>query len=416
MTSETTNATGHPVVLAIAGMRREVAGVRDVPAWSMTSADKAAALREIAFLRAEAAELELRVFHGADLDGLGTEVGAAHTASWWAQATRQTKRDTARRGKLANALDVHPITREAMALGHLAEDQATQIIWALTTLGTQESVPAETLELVEKELVRLAEHHDAGELHHLGKRILDVVAPELGEKQLRKALKREQDAAAQACRFMLSDDGNGKCYGRFIVPSAVGAMVRKAIMAIASPRHRASLGLQRLDLPGPQKLGQAFCEYVERYPIDHLPNAGGVNAGVVVTVTLETLLGSDEVATLDTGTLITAGEARRLACEAVIIPVVLDGTSQPLDVGRTRRFHTTAQRTAIGLRDRTCTEAGCDWPPAMCHVHHDEPWSQGGATNVEKGRLLCPRHHSYAHNPKYTMKAVNNGRVVFGRN
>jgi hypothetical protein len=119
---------------------------------------------------------------------------------------------------------------------------------------------------------------------------------------------------------------------------------------------------------------------------------------------------------LDTGTLITASEARRLACEAGIIPVVLGGKSQPLDVGRTRRFHTTAQRTAIGIRDRTCTEAGCDWPPAMCHVHHDEPWSTGGKTTVTKGRLLCPRHHSYAHNPKYTMKAVNNGRVVFGRN
>jgi hypothetical protein len=334
-------------------------------------------------------------------------VGAVH---------RQTHRDSTRRCKLATALGEHPVTCEAMARGHLAEDQAAQIIWTLTTLVTEESVPAETLELVEKELVRLAEHHDATELRRLRKRILDVVAPGLGEKQLQRALDREAKAAAQACRFVFGDDGNGKCYGRFIVPSAVGAMLRKAIMAIAAPKHRAAQGLGRLDLPGPQRLGQAFCEYVERYPTDHLPNAGGVNAGVVVTMTLETLLGSNQVATLDTGTLITAGEARRLACEAGMIPVVLGGKSQPLDVGRTRRFHTAAQRTAIGLRDRTCTEAGCDWPPAMCHVHHDEPWSHGGKTSVEKGRLLCPRHHSYAHNPKYTMKAVNNGRVVFGRN
>ena len=51
----------------------------------------------------------------------------------------------------------------------------------------------------------------------------------------------------------------------------------------------------------------------------------------------------------------------------------------------------------------------------MCHVHHDNPWSHGGPTNVEKGRLLCPKHHSLAHQTKYTMKHLNNGRVVFSR-
>jgi len=29
--------------------------------------------------------------------------------------------------------------------------------------------------------------------------------------------------------------------------------------------------------------------------------------------------------------------------------------------------------------------------------------------------LLCPRHHSYAHNPRYEMKTIPNGRVVFSR-
>ena len=43
------------------------------------------------------------------------------------------------------------------------------------------------------------------------------------------------------------------------------------------------------------------------------------------------------------------------------------------------------------------------------------PWTNGGKTTVKDGRLLCPRHHSYAHSPKYEMKTVNNGRVVFSR-
>ncbi len=51
----------------------------------------------------------------------------------------------------------------------------------------------------------------------------------------------------------------------------------------------------------------------------------------------------------------------------------------------------------------------------MCHVHHNIPWAKGGKTTVKDGRLLCPRHHSYAHSPKYEMKTIPNGRVVFSR-
>ena len=124
---------------------------------------------------------------------------------------------------------------------------------------------------------------------------------------------------------------------------------------------------------------------------------------------------TDHPAMFDTGQPITAAQARTMACEAGIVPVVLDGRAQPLDVGRAKRFHTPAQRIAIALRDQTCTAEDCDWPPAMCHVHHHDPWSHGGPTNVDNGRLLCPRHHSMAHQPKYTMKHLKNGRVIFSR-
>ena len=94
---------------------------------------------------------------------------------------------------------------------------------------------------------------------------------------------------------------------------------------------------------------------------------------------------------------------------------MLGGTSEVLDQGRATRFHTKAQRIAIGHRDQHCTTQGCDWPAALCHVHHNTPWSSGGKTSVEDGRLLCPRHHTYAHSPKYEMKTIPNGRVIFSR-
>jgi hypothetical protein len=52
---------------------------------------------------------------------------------------------------------------------------------------------------------------------------------------------------------------------------------------------------------------------------------------------------------------------------------------------------------------------------ALPNIHHNIPWAKGGKTTVNDGRLLCPRHHSYAHSPKYEMKTVKNGRVVFSR-
>ncbi len=270
-------------------------------------------------------------------------------------------------------------TRTALAAGAVAEDQAAVIVTAVDQLPVMQA-EAET------ELVRLAAHHDAGELKVLAKRILETVAPEIAEAHEREALEREEERAAEACRFTISDDGHGQCHGRFTLPSAVGAMLKQAVLAINSPQHRHHTGT-------PTGLGHAFSEYVTRYPVDRLPKAGGVDATVVVTMTLDQLEGrldASGIATLDTGEPITAAQARKLACEASIIPLVLGGDSEILDQGRNSRFHKIAQRIAIKVRDKHCTAHGCDWPAALCHVHHNQPWSRGGKTTVADGTTPLP--------------------------
>jgi hypothetical protein len=161
-------------------------------------------------------------------------------------------------------------------------------------------------------------------------------------------------------------------------------------------------------------MGQAFQEYIESYPADALPKAGGVDATVVVTMTLETLLGGLKAARLDTGERISAAEARRMACQAGVIPTVLDGKSKVLDLGRKRRFHSEVQRIVAILEQGGCTAEGCDWPPGMCHMHQPEPWSRGGGTNRD-GRLLCPRHHTLAHDVHHEMTLHPTGKVSFHR-
>jgi hypothetical protein len=120
-------------------------------------------------------------------------------------------------------------------------------------------------------------------------------------------------------------------------------------------------------------------------------------------MTLGTLLGGLAPGVLDTGTLISPGEARRLAAQHGVIPVVLGTRSEVLDVGRKARFHTQAMRTALRVQHRTCTVEGCSIPAAWCHAHHKHPWAHGGHTNLTDATLACGPHHRMIHNPAYTV-------------
>jgi hypothetical protein len=196
------------------------------------------------------------------------------------------------------------------------------------------------------------------------------------------------------------------------------AALKKILTAIMASKHQtATKGAGAADHrpPTPEAMGQAFCEFIERYPTDRVPNSGGISATVVVLMDLDMLLGRLEKACmLDTGEKISPGMARRLACEAGIIPVVLGGDSQPLDVGRKSRFYTEAQRIAMLVRDRRCRAEGCDRTTGL-HAHHKTRWADGGNTNLADGVSLCHWHHNRAHDPNYQTTYHPNGDVTFHR-
>ncbi len=86
-----------------------------------------------------------------------------------------------------------------------------------------------------------------------------------------------------------------------------------------------------------------------------------------------------------------------MACEAGLVPVVLGGDSRVLDLGRSRRLFSDAQRLARLAEQATCEHPTCDVPAAFSHAHHRTPWARGGATNKNDLQWLCPRHHALAH-------------------
>ncbi|MBW0008606.1 MAG: DUF222 domain-containing protein [Pseudonocardiales bacterium] len=67
------------------------------------------------------------------------------------------------------------------------------------------------------------------------------------------------------------------------------------------------------------------------------PTTAGEPPHLSVTLTWDALRTGLGAATLDYGTHLTASQARRWACDAKNIPLLLGGTSEPLDVGRAMR-------------------------------------------------------------------------------
>jgi hypothetical protein len=106
---------------------------------------------------------------------------------------------------------------------------------------------------------------------------------------------------------------------------------------------------------------------------------------------------------------ISAATARKLAADADIIPLVLGGNSEVLDLGRRRRLFTRAQKLALIYRDGGCAWSNCNKPPAYTEVHHLKWWKKhAGPTNLLNGVLLCSAHHHLLHREGWDIHVTDN--------
>ncbi len=110
---------------------------------------------------------------------------------------------------------------------------------------------------------------------------------------------------------------------------------------------------------------------------------------------------------LENGTPIPAGELRRLACDAQILPAIFRGPSVPMDLGMARRKASPTQRAALIARDRACI--GCGAKAAWCQSHHIIHWQDGGPTNLDNMCLLCSRCHHNVHDRDWKVEQTPTG-------
>jgi len=405
----------HPVLACAEEMSESLKAVAEVDPDFMSLTDRRTALLALSQLSDQVEALKLRMV--AACDELAEEEGARSVADWLASRTHRDRPECARTQRLATAMAVRPVVASGLAEGRVNVSQAQVIVRALDQLRPQ--VRPELVARAEQVLVDHCAEFAPRELKRLGDRVLELIDPEIFDDQERQRLEAELAKAQAETRLSIHGRGDGTVDVAARLPVAAGVRLKTYLEAFTSPRAEQS-GPWLADvatgrkIPHERLMGEAFCSLLESIDPAGLPLHGGAPTQLVVTIDLDRLISGLGVGTLAEGTPITAGQARRLACNAGIVPAVLGGRSEVLDLGRSRRLFSGAQRKALALRHRQCQAEGCTVPATWCEAHHaGAPWSRGGRTDLADGQLLCSWHHHRAHDESYLVKQLANGDVRF---
>ncbi|MDQ2677284.1 MAG: HNH endonuclease, partial [Actinomycetota bacterium] len=98
------------------------------------------------------------------------------------------------------------------------------------------------------------------------------------------------------------------------------------------------------------------------------------------------------------------GTIRRLLCNGIFTPMVVDNLGVPLDMGLAKRLYKPNQKKAILVRDGGCGHPGCPAPEDWCEIHHVEHWEHGGPTDGPNGFPGCSFHHDLWHSEGWSVE------------
>jgi Domain of unknown function (DUF222) len=390
----------------------------------------------------QATAVQLALVRQVDARQVAAAMGATSTLAWLRDRHRISHATASRLVKLARAVDVDAgsPTAEALAAGAVNIDQVQVITDAVAKL------PVEHRAAGEEHLLGEAETFGPRELGRLGQRIFEVVAPQEAEKQALDELERAERRAWHDRGLWLTDiAGTSRVRVTGWLDQEGAASVRAALDPLCAPRTmrrtasrtaHADNGTGRdtgggigggtgrdtgggigggiggdndadpADVRSPaQRRVDALVEVCRlASACGDLPDTGGDRPQVVVTIDYDRLREQVGAATFDDGSCLSPAAARRIACDAGIIPAILGSTSQALDLGRQTRLVTGPLRRALVLRDRGCAFPGCDRPPRWTDAHHIQHWSNGGLTELPNLVLLCGYHHRLVHHSDWRVR------------
>lgn len=325
-------------------------------------------------------------------------------ASWLAIEANLTRREASGLLHRADELAQHPSLSEAAVAREVSTGQVRAITGVLEGLAPQLD-PAQQAR-AEEVLLGLARTLDSDALTKAAPRVLAEVAPTDVNELLETRLQREAEAA-QRSRSLRFWRRAGSVLFEGSLPMLAGEQfialldahteaLRRTAVESRDPLYTASSSEQRR--------ADALVSML-RAAASTQPESGVATTRVIVKLDYDLLVaGAAGAGLVGDEEPLPAGELRRACCDAELIPVVLRGASEVLDVGRARRLVSSAIRAALMTRDGGCAFPTCTAPPSACQAHHILPWWAGGPTALHNLVLLCHHHHGLCEPARYGVR------------
>lgn len=324
--------------------------------------------------------------------------GHVSTAAWLRSACSLTASQASGLVKTARVLRDRSASAAELGTGRISYSHAQVIAAALA------DVPPDSHDAAESILLEAAPKLDPGQLRVVATRLRETINRQHAERAAERDHARRRLHVSSTLDGMVVVDG--------LLDAEAGGILLTALMPLAKP-----LGPDDIRTPA-QRRADALVEIAAQVlKTGHLPTVASHRPNVNVTISLGSLrqLPGTPGAELDWAGPVTAETARRIACDSTVARILLGPDSEILDVGRSNRLVTPAQRKALAARDGGCAWAGCDRPPWWTDAHHAVSWADGGPTDLANLVLLCRTHHRWTHEGRRPTKttrtkpAVRNG-------
>jgi hypothetical protein len=321
---------------------------------------------------------------------------ATSSSTWLRDRLRMDVFEARTLVKQARALSERPALNDALILGSVNAAQASVIDEAVR--GLPDELDAAASDKAETILIGWAGELEPRQLRKHALRVLDHVAPDLAHATTAENLRKQQEHAYDTRSLKIYPIPYGRTRINGVLDAASAAVVVAALEPLCRPTAD---GPRSYD----QRRADALVEVCKlAVRTGELPLDGGEPPQVVVTVPYDVLSRSLGAGVVESGEPIAPEQVRRMACDARIVPAVLGGQGQVLDLGRSRRLVSGPLHRALVLRDQGCAFPGCDRPPRWCEAHHIVPWAHGGPTSLDNLVLLCGFHHRLLHRTAWRVR------------
>ena len=374
---------------------REAAAALPSLAWQASGADLAAGLEALGELSAAGEGAEVALTLEAIERGEPGCASPPQTPREWviAHHRRYAVAGATRLVDVAQACrqSRHHILRDAVVTGRVSIATAQVALKEMRLLGPH--LRPDAVDTVWHGLMTLGERHDARTVRQLREQLLAAHGVD-------DAFQDTEDKARPATSLTPGKEIAPGLYEYLLRVTRDGrAMLEAAIGPLSAPTPGPDG--EPDDRPAEQRRAEALIAVIGRALTAGDSTWSATKAQVFVTISLEDLQrragAGSLLGGLSTGDLVTADTVRRWACDATIIPAVLNSCGEVVDLGRAERLFTPAQIKRLWLRDRHCTYPGCDAPASWTDAHHLIHWVDGGPSDLSNAALLCQRHHTLVH-------------------